>query len=186
MRCCCALQQAGNRKPHSALPEARGFGLPRLSYAGRHPKPFRLADRPLLGKARRIADVGYRGPVPIGIPCETGSRNLGVSSRPQPDRPPAAHFFNSPGRFSGGLAFRFATLDKQFGKRHPPCRLSCNSRIGRAGRPFQSGWDKLKVRRSYPPHRRQRVAPHRWSRTPAERRYRRTGWRLPRPWQHAE
>jgi hypothetical protein len=55
------------------------------------------------------------------------------------------------------------------GKRHPPCRLSCNSRIGRAGRPFQSGWEKLRVRRSYPPHRRQRVAPHRWSRTPAER-----------------
>jgi hypothetical protein len=43
-------KSARNRKPHSASLATRGFGLPRVSYACRHPKLFRKADGRLLAR----------------------------------------------------------------------------------------------------------------------------------------
>jgi hypothetical protein len=49
------------------------------------------------------------------IPCETGSQNLGVSFRPQPQQPPAAHFSTAPIVF-GTAADGSSQLNPPFGE----------------------------------------------------------------------
>gem|GEM_PF-6846839 len=95
----------------------RGFGLPRLSYASRRPKPFRIAEGQIPehnGRKRTLTCLNISSaPRPIIVPAETDSYAEAVTRQSMMVQPRSVRISSSP---SSNASHRIAKHNRCVGR----------------------------------------------------------------------